>query len=240
MTLDTKGKDLIIIIGPAHVGKSTIINAFLGVPLKFEEESNQVIADGVEPIVPISDVKKGGINTTKSPHVYYSDKYKLCFLEVENATDTILLKDAINQANNVRIVSLCNYDSSLTKFNSKELSEFISHNEAPVFCLFNKYYPSFCDKESYLKWFNKTPSQRNDSIDEILKEIFQNQCNALQSIPGLFLKHPEIMLAFSLMHKAFENHNFGHIDPTSQDSVEEIIKRIQKLQPINVNHLILK
>ena len=42
------------------------------------------------------------------------------------------------------------------------------------------------------------------------------------------------------MHKAFENHNFGHIDPTSQDSVEEIIKRIQKLQPINVNHLILK
>ena len=112
---DTNGKDIIIFIGGTQIGKSTTINALLGVPFK---KQNGKLIPQKELIAKIGASDNGGVSCTIFPALYCADHYTYFldtqgFFESRNsaiAASSILMEMAIKDAKSIRIVFLGNYE----------------------------------------------------------------------------------------------------------------------------------
>ena len=76
---DTNGKDIIIFIGGTQIGKSTTINALLGVP--FKKQKGKLIPQQ-ELYTKIGASDNGGVSCTLLPALYY-DRHNTYFLDTQ-------------------------------------------------------------------------------------------------------------------------------------------------------------
>lgn len=192
----TSGKDLILIIGKTQTGKSTLINALLGV--HFEEQEDETLA-AVPPesiIAPVGSKQGGGVSCTKWPALYVSSTSNTGFLDTQgffdmrgdreaNIASSILMEMAINQAKSVKVVCLIKYSSikdGMSDFHQigEEISRIIRKDDAPIFFLFNRFQPSkVLIKKGFFNW---TEESQNLKIKEELKNCFKIIENGSETI----------------------------------------------------------
>ena len=144
---DSEGRDLIIFIGPSQVGKSTIINALLGVEFEIQDDDSLRPKKDNEIIAPIGDLRDGGISVTQLPTIYvYDSNFSIMdtqgFFDLReniemNIASSILMEMAIKKARSVRIVNLCKCDdffNGLSTFHKygEQLNQVITCDKEPI------------------------------------------------------------------------------------------------------------
>ena len=229
-------KDLIIFIGGTQVGKSTTINALLGVPLQENDDGY------IEPIPPnefVAPVGDGRQNFTELPTLYEKEGFNFCFLDTQGffegrgedlvIASSILMEIAIRKAKSVRVVFLGKMSdlqggyAELTAKFSEQISRIISNSTAPVFFLWNRYTPQ--GKANILKFYNP-----NSSKDEQNKTIM----NEIKTKMGTYIKDENARI--NNIEKELEN-KYDKINSSKNDKnqdKESLYNEILQVQKKNI------
>ncbi len=80
---DCSGKNLIIFIGGTQVGKSTTINALLGIKMEENYDGTLTPESTSKVFAPMGSSSSGGLSCTEFPALYISEKENLCFLDTQ-------------------------------------------------------------------------------------------------------------------------------------------------------------
>ena len=151
------GKKVTAVFGETQVGKSTVINAWKGIPFVLKD-GKVVTADGRKPPAPIG---ANGVSCTMHPVVYPTDDEDFVFFDTVGwkgnedkeitLASKILLDMGLSSATEIRFVFLSSCvdfargASKMLEF-VKNFSELIS-KPVPVFWLFNRYHSDDEDKQ---------------------------------------------------------------------------------------------
>ncbi|KAK8865402.1 hypothetical protein M9Y10_010947 [Tritrichomonas musculus] len=198
---DSEGKDLIIFIGPSQVGKSTLINALLGVEFELQNDDSLRPKNENDIKAQVGDLRNGGISITQLPAVYANDS-NLCFMDTQgffdlredkemNIASLILMEMAVKKAKSVRIINLCKCDDffgGLAFFHKygEQLNKIITCDSEPIYFLFNRYHvPQMMIRQFY----EMDESEKNNTIKERLKESYQNLQNGKNNLMKEIIKN---------------------------------------------------
>lgn len=179
-----RGQNIVVFIGREEVGKSTTINSLLGTLFQYSEKNERSLEyhSGRKPEAAMGCYERIGLMCTVFPAVYKDTKSDLYFLDTQGffgtdkdpdevAAASILLDAAIKSAASVRIIYLEDFNefsNGLTRINDSInlLNRVILTDDAPIFCLFNRYAPS---PKSSKKFYSSDETTQNEII---MKELF--------------------------------------------------------------------
>ena len=146
-----RGKDVVILMGPTQIGKSTAVNALLGVRFQFEAAGFGVERSGGEDVR--AAIGANGVSCTVSPKVYESRKYGLVLVDTvgwlgnEDAeaavAGSILMDRVAKMAKSIKLVFVFSYDQLcsglpvLKKY--AERVSLITNEVVPAYFLFNRF-----------------------------------------------------------------------------------------------------
>ena len=248
---DTNGKDIIIFIGGTQIGKSTTINALLGVPFK---KQNGKLIPQKELIAKIGASDNGGVSCTIFPALYCADHYTYFldtqgFFESRNsaiAASSILMEMAIKDAKSIRIVFLGNYEeiksglSKLDRYNIP-LSKLFLNMDIPIFFLWNKFTLGDFDEDflqnEYLQWdYTKKHNFIMEQIDTKTKEFIKNATINLEKSKEKIERENNISLETYGQNIKYlftgekQNNKFENceINQINADLLKEEIKELEK------------
>ncbi|KAK8835509.1 hypothetical protein M9Y10_044351 [Tritrichomonas musculus] len=258
-------KDIVIILGREQTGKSTTINALLGVIFDICEEDDSYLkpTDEKDVKAPMGSYNKG-VMCTVFPTAYIDKENNIIYLDTQGffgtekipeyeAAASILLDAAIRGAKTVKIVYLEDYNRFHEGYTGiaesiKLLNTTVKDFGIPIYCLFNKYRPSFYSIKSYIE---KSDEQKNDFICKKLVEDSKKVVSGVKTSYLNLIEHykscenidemiPKEKNVNSLELKGacliefnFNCGRFGYIDPTSEWSVNNLKNKIMKLPSID-------
>ena len=231
-------KDLIIFIGGTQVGKSTTINALLGVPL----QENDV--GYIEPIPPnefVAPVGDGRQNCTELPTLYEKEGFNFCFLDTQGffegrgedlvIASSILMEIAIRKAKSVRVVFLgkmsdlqCGYAELTAKF-CVPISKIISNSTTPIFFLWNRYTPQ--GKTNMRDFYNLPENIQNEIImNKIIKEM------------GTYInnENTRIVNSKNILRERYENIGENY----NQEIIQDLNDNITRIERENTLYSLVK
>jgi GTP-binding protein EngB required for normal cell division len=157
------GKDVVLILGNTHAGKSTIVNYLLGCTMKIEGGSRAVPTALTSSMARANT--KYGSSETKFPAVYeFEDRYALCdcpgFFDIrgeeEKICGSILTEMVVRNARSLRAMVVVDFSSIQAGKGfdfirlGDTLNKLIPKASNPLFFVFNKV-PNGADKESIVK-----------------------------------------------------------------------------------------
>ena len=188
-----QNKNIVIFIGREEVGKSTTINSLLGVRFQDSERNQRVLepVEGSTPQAPMGSDERIGLMCTVFPAVYKDPQEDIYYLDTQGffgtdkdpdevAAASILLDAAIKRAASVRIVFLEDFQQfskGLTAITDTVnlLNRVILTDEAPIYCLFNRYLPSNASASDF---YNASDDQQSNMINEELQSLATKLLNA--------------------------------------------------------------
>ncbi|KAK8837123.1 hypothetical protein M9Y10_037178 [Tritrichomonas musculus] len=191
---ECKGKNITIFIGREQVGKSTTINALLGVPFQICDTNEEIVEPkkGYTIHAPMGDDENEGLMCTIFPRAYIDSNQENVYLDTQGlfgtnkepnevVASTVLLDAAIKSASSVKIVYLedyGNFSKGLTRVSDivKLLDRIVLKDDIPIYCLFNRYTTNSKPKMKILLQPN------NDlQINNMIKEELRTHASKLVS-----------------------------------------------------------
>lgn len=237
-----QNKNLVIFIGREEIGKSTTINSLLGVKFQCNENNDRILepVKGSKPQAPMGSDERIGLMCTVFPAVYKDPQEDIYYLDTQGffgsnkdpdevAAASILLDAAIKSAASIRIVFLEDFQQfskGLTAITDTVnlLNKVILTDDAPMYCLFNRYLPS---EASASRYYRSTEEQRNVIINKELQNITQKLLTAAQLNTD--------MLAQKLQQKTQTSQIQQPISEESQINLsDEIKERITNKEDITI------
>lgn len=182
---DCKGKDITIFLGREQVGKSTTINALLGVPFQICDKNEDIVQpiEGFKIHAPMGNDENEGLMCTIFPRYYSLPNQKSIYLDTQGffgipknsneiIASSILLDAAIKSASSVKIVYLedySNFSKGLTRIAdiAKLLDRIVFNDDIPIYCLFNRYATTSMTKMK--KYLTSNDVEKNEMVKEYIK-----------------------------------------------------------------------
>ena len=178
------GKKVTAIFGETQIGKSTVINAWKGIPFVWKDGKVET-ADGRDPPAPIG---ANGVSCTMHPVVYPTEDEDFVFLDTVGwkgnedreitLASKILLDMGLSSASEIRFVFLSSCvdfargASKMLEF-VKNFSELIN-KPVPVFWLFNRYHSDDEDKQfdylSHIKMARASDARSFKEAERIVED----------------------------------------------------------------------
>lgn len=182
---DCKGKDITIFLGREQVGKSTTINALLGVPFQICDKNEDIVQpiEGFKIHAPMGNDENEGLMCTIFPRSCSLSNQKPIYLDTQGffgipknsneiIASSILLDAAIKSASSVKIVYLedySNFSKGLTRIAdiAKLLDRIVFNDDIPIYCLFNRYATTSMTKMK--KYLTSNDVEKNEMVKEYIK-----------------------------------------------------------------------
>ena len=183
-----EGKDIIIIIGQDEIGKSTIINGFLGVHFRRYKcliepiPPEKYIIPIIHSLDQISIYKFHTLCNPKNSDFYFLEIPGFCKNrneKLKNIVLSIFLQMIINLSKTIRLIflnkcSIFDFGVRSLYIMKQELNRFFIQDYSPVYCLFNQFtLTKNLINEKFMLW---TEEKQNDIIKNDLREKFFSNC----------------------------------------------------------------
>lgn len=233
ITENCKDKDVIMFLGRAQVGKSTAINALLGVPFKYDDDNMVVPVDNAKLIEPIASLKIGNASTSVFPFLYVKEGCNYCFVDAPSFEDAskdknlisetlILMEKVIHNAKSVRLVYIMNFMELIGGIQTfqrieKNIKNIFPTKDVPLYILFNQYK---LKDNSVTMSYEKDKEEQQKFILEQIKKLSEKII--ADNINNEYL---------SIFKNSIEKGFYGYIDPTQKEySVDVTLQHFEEIK----------